>query len=143
MRRLALVLALFLLPGSAHAFGLGVDVGAGTWLLEGLQGDVHLELEQELFEILTIGARPGVTLTLTEPYARVGFPIDLSVRLKLAIVYLEALGGALWIPSSVDPLRAHVAGGVGVQLWKFRVGVEVGYLQPSLSLLARVGFTFF
>ncbi|MFZ5446097.1 MAG: hypothetical protein ACOZQL_39285 [Myxococcota bacterium] len=143
MRRLTLVLALFLLPTTAHAVGLGVDVGAGTWLLEGLQGDVHLSVEQELLDFLVIGARPGVSLTLTEPNPRVGFPIDLSVRLKLAFLYLEGLAGMLWMPSSIDPIRAHAAAGLGLQLWKFRVGVEVGYLQPSLSLLARVGFTFF
>jgi hypothetical protein len=143
MRRLTLLLSLVLFPTTAHAIGLGVDVGAGTWLLEGLQGDVHLRVEQELFDFLVIGVRPGVEVTLNQPYSRVGFPVDLSAKFKLAIVYLEALGGLYWIPSSVDPIRAHVAAGLGLTIWKFQVGVEVGYLQPSLNLLARVGFTFF
>jgi len=145
MRRLAVMVAcaamLVALP--ARAVGLGVDVGAGTWLLEGLQADAHLKVEQELLSFLTIAARPGVAVTLNQPNARVAIPLDLSVKLKIAILYLEALGGLFWVPSSIDPLRAHVAGGVGVQIWKFQVGIEVGYLQPSLNLLARVGFTFF
>ncbi len=135
--------AAMLLPAPAHAIGLGVDVGAGSWLLEGLQGDVHLKVDQEFFDLLKIGLRPGVALTLNEPYPRVAFPLDLSLKLKLAFFYLEALGGLFWIPSSVDPVRAHLAGGFGVQIWKFLVGVEVGYLQPSLNVLGRVGFTFF
>ena len=139
---LALAAAL-LLPARAEAIGLGVDVGAGTWLLEGLQADLHLRVEQELFDILKIGIRPGVEFTLYQPTSRIGVPLDAFVRVKLAIVYLEALGGLYWIPSSVDPIRAHVAGGVGLQVWKFSFGVEVGYLQPSLSVLGRVGFTFF
>lgn len=145
MRRLpvalACCLALAALP--ARAVGLGMDVGAGTWLLEGLQGDVHLRVYQPLVEVLSIAVRPGVLVTLNEPYARVGVPLDVSARLTLAFFYLEALGGLLWIPSAADPVRGHVAGGLGFQIWKFQVGVEVGYLQPSLNALARVGFTFF
>jgi hypothetical protein len=139
---LALVTAL-LLPARAEAIGLGVDVGAGTWLLEGLQADLHLRVDQELFDFLKIGLRPGVALTLYEPTSRIGVPLDAFVRVKLSIVYLEGLGGMYWVPSSVDPIRAHVAGGVGLQIWKFNFGVEVGYLQPSLNVLGRVGFTFF
>jgi hypothetical protein len=135
--------AALLLPARAEAIGLGVDVGAGSWLLEGLQADLHLRVEQEFFDMLKIGVRPGVELTLNQPTSRFGVPLDAFVRVKLAIVYLEALGGMYWVPSSVDPIRAHLAGGVGLQIWKFSFGVEVGYLQPSLNVLGRVGFTFF
>ncbi len=146
MRRVALALALtcpLLTSTPARAVGLGVDVGAGTWLLEGLQGDLHLRIYQPFLEVLSVAVRPGVVLTLNEPVSRVGFPLDLTARLTLAFFYVEALGGLYWIPSSIDPLRAHVAGGLGFQIWKFTVGVEVGYLQPSINALARVGFTFF
>lgn len=146
MLRLTLAWALgvaLLLPARAEAIGLGLDVGAGSWLLEGLQADLHLRVDQELLEILKIGVRPGLEITLNQPESRVGVPLDAFVRVKLAILYLEVLGGMYWIPSSVDPVRGHLAAGVGVQIWKFQVGLEAGYLQPSLNILGRVGFTFF
>lgn len=146
MRRAALALALacpLLVASPARAVGLGLDVGAGTWLLEGLQGDVHLRVFQPFLEVLSVSLRPGLALTLNEPTARLAVPLDAGLRLTVAFFYLEALGGLYWVPSSIDPVRAHVAGGLGFRLWKFTLGVEVGYLQPSLNALARVGFTFF
>ena len=142
MRHLALLLALAL-PAPAQAIGLGVDVGAGAWLLEGLQADVHLRVEHEFFDMLKVGVRPGLAYLHYEPTPRLAIPLDAFVKLKLAILYVEALGGMYWIPSHVDPVRAHVAGGLGVQIWKFSIGIEVGYLQPSINILGRVGFTFF
>ena len=146
LRRVQAILALcaaLLVPARAEAIGVGVDVGAGSWILEGLQADVHLRVDQELVSFLKLGIRPGLELTLYNPTPRLGVPLDAFVRVKLAIVYLEALGGIYWIPSSVEPVRAHVAGGVGFEIWKFTIGVEVGYLSPSLNVLGRVGFTFF
>lgn len=146
MRRLALALAIacpLLLASPARAVGLGLDVGAGTWLLEGLQGDLHLRVYQPFLEVLSVSLRPGVVLTLNEPTPRLGLPLDAGLRLTLAFFYVEALGGMYWIPSAAQPLRAHVAGGLGFQVWKLTIGVEVGYLQPSLNALARVGITFF
>ena len=146
LRRVTPVLALcaaLLGPARAEAIGLGVDVGAGSWILEGLQADVHLRVDQELFSFLKVGLRPGLELTVYQPTSRFGVPLDAYVRVKIAILYLEALGGIYWIPSSVEPIRAHLAGGVGFEIWKFFVGVEVGYLSPSFNALGRVGFTFF
>lgn len=146
MRRVALALALacpLLVAAPARAVGLGLDVGAGSWLLEGLQADVHVRVFQPVLEVLSVSLRPGLALTLSEPTARFAVPLDAGLRLTIAILYLEALGGLYLIPSSVDPVRAHVAGGLGFRLWKFTIGVEVGYLQPSLHALARVGFTIF
>jgi hypothetical protein len=140
---LALSVAVALLASPARAVGLGVDVGAGSWLLEGLQGDVHLRVYQPFLKVLSVAARPGVALTLNEPVSRVAVPLDLTARLTLAFFFVEAIGGVYWIPSSIEPWRAHAAGGLGFQIWKFQVGVEVGYLQPSLNVLARVGFTIF
>ena len=132
-----------LLPTRANAIGLGVDVGAGAWVLEGLQADVHLRVVHEFFDTLKVGVRPGLGLTLYQPTSRLMVPLDAFVKLRLSILYLEALGGVYWIPSHLDPIRAHLAGGIGLQIWKFSVGVEVGYLEPSLNILGRVGFTFF
>lgn len=143
LTRLALIAAVLLIPTRAEAIGLGVDLGAGSWVLEGLQADLHLRVDHEFFDMLKIGIRPGIELTQYEPVSRFGVPLDAFVRVKLAVIYLEALGGMYWIPSSIDPIRAHLAGGFGVQIWKFSVGIEVGYLQPSLNVLGRVGFTFF
>ncbi len=141
---LAMALAVaVLLPTRAHAVGIGVDVGAGAWVLEGLQADVHFRIDQQLMEIVKIGLRPGLGIAQYQPTSRLLVPLDAYVNLKLAIVYLEVLGGIYWIPSHVDPIRAHFAGGLGVEIWKFKVGIEVGYLQPSVNILGRVGFTFF
>lgn len=139
---MALTIAL-LFPSRAGAIGLGVDVGAGAWILEGLQADVHFRIDQELLEVLKIGLRPGLGYAQYEPVSRILIPLDAYVRLKILILYLEALGGVYFIPSHVDPVRAHFGGGFGVTIWKFWVGVEVAYLQPSINILGRVGFTFF
>lgn len=145
MRQLALALAAAtaLVASPARAVGLGIDVGAGTWLLEGLQGDVHLRVSQQLLGPLSVALRPGVAVTLNEPVSRLAVPLDAIVRLTLAFFYVEALGGVYWIPSSIEPWRLHAGGGFGFTIWKFQVGVELAYLQPSLNVLARVGFTFF
>lgn len=145
MRPSLFVLCAVLMLGSlrAEAIGLGVDVGAGSWVLEGPQVDVHVRIDQELFDFLKIGLRPGLGLALYEPESRLFVPLDAFARVKLAIVYAEVLGGIYWIPSLAESIRPHVAAGVGLQIWKFSFGVEVGYLQPSLNILGRVGFTFF
>ncbi|MFO0597343.1 MAG: hypothetical protein U0228_18690 [Myxococcaceae bacterium] len=135
--------SVLLVASPARAIHLGVDVGAGTWLLEAPQIDAHFRVDQELFSWLRIGVRPGVALTFNQPNSRLAVPLDASVKVKLFILYVEAFGGIYWIPSSVDPVRAHWGGGVGFRIWKFELGLEVAYLQPSVSLLGRVGFTFY
>lgn len=145
-RRLILTLVattVLLLPRSAHAIGLGVDVGGGSWLFTGLQLDAHLRVDQELLEVLKIGVRPGIAYTLTQPVGRVSLPLDATLRLTLGFFYLEALGGLYWTPSYANPLAWHAGGGLGVQIWKFSVGVEASYLQPTFNVLGRVAFTFF
>lgn len=147
MRRLALVLMLggaLFLPRKAHAIGLGVDVGGGSWLFTGLQLDAHLRVDQELLSVLKVGLRPGVAWTMIEPgVGRLSVPLDAYLRLTLAFFYVEALGGLYWTPSYRDPIAWHAGGGLGVQIWKFTVGVEAAYLQPSFNVLGRVGFVFF
>jgi hypothetical protein len=139
---MALTIAL-LFPSRANAIGIGVDVGAGAWVLEGLQADVHFRVEQELLEVLKIGLRPGLGIAQYNPESRLLIPLDAYVQLKVLFLYFEALGGIYWIPSHIDPIRAHVGGGLGVTIWKFSFGIEVAYLQPSINILGRVAFTFF
>lgn len=153
LRRLMLVSAIcgaLFLPGKAHAIGLGIDVGGGTYLFNGLQLDAHLRVDQELFSWLKIGLRPGIAYTMYQPEGRISVPVDLMLRVQLAIFYLDAMGGLYWTPSAADPIAWHAAGGLGVAIWKFTVGVEIGYLAvgptwstPSANILGRVGFTFF
>ena len=73
--------------------GIGVDVGAGAWVLEGLQADVHFRIDQELLEILKIGLRPGLGIAQYEPVSRLLVPVAAYVRLKVLCLYFEALGG--------------------------------------------------
>ena len=143
--RLTALAVVLLIPARVEAIGLGIDVGAGAWVLEGPQADVHVRVDHEFFEMLKVGIRPGLAVTsyAYDPALRFSMPLDAFVKIKLAIIYLEVLGGIYWMPTSVDPIRAHLAGGVGLQIWKFLIGVEVGYLQPTLNVLGRVGFTFF
>lgn len=140
----ALALAVVLLaPSPAQAIHLGVDVGAGAWLLSGPVADAHFRVDQELFDWIRIGVRPGVMFAFTEPTTRFGVPLDAAVKFKLFVLYLDVFGGIVWLPSYADPVRMHIGGGVGFRLWKLEFGFEVAYLQPSITAMGRIGFTFY
>lgn len=140
----ALVLAVAVLaPSPARAIHLGIDVGAGAWLLEAPLVDAHFRVDQELFDWLRIGVRPGVGVNFASPDARFTVPLDGSVKIKLFVLYLEVFAGILWIPSHANPVRTHIGGGVGFRLWKLEFGFEAAYLQPSIAIMGRVGFTFY
>jgi hypothetical protein len=140
----ALVLAVAVLaPSPARAIHLGVDVGGGAWLLEAPLVDVHFRLDQELFDWLRIGVRPGVGVNFASPDARFTVPLAGSVKLKFLVFFLEIFAGILWIPSHANPIRTNLGGGLGLRLWKLELGIELAYLQPSISVGGRIGFTFY
>ncbi|MFT3709488.1 MAG: hypothetical protein QM817_17785 [Archangium sp.] len=139
----AAVIAIALGSSPARAVNVTADVGGGVWLLEATQLDAHFRVDQELFDWFRVGVRPGVAVTLSEPNPRLAIPLDALVRFKLFVVYLDVFGGMYWIPSHVEPVRLHLGGGVGFKIWRFEFGFEVAYLQPSINLLGRVGFTIY
>jgi hypothetical protein len=132
-----------LAPSPARSIHLGVDVGGGAWLLEAPLVDVHFRLDQELFDWLRIGVRPGVGVTFASPDPRLTVPLAGSVKLKFLVFFVEIFGGIVWIPSHVNPIRTNLGGGLGLRLWKLEFGVDLAYLQPSIAVMGRVGFTFY
>lgn len=154
MRRLAMICAaalVVLLPSTSHAakkahreppVAVGLDVGGGYWFYDTAQFDLHLRVEFSLHRVVAIGLRPGLLLNV-RPAVEVGLPIDAFVRFKVSRVYFDVLGGLAILFGNPLPLRAHVAGGIGVFVIKgFSIGVEAGWLQDGAQILGRLAFTF-
>lgn len=146
--RLALLAAVVLSATSAHAsFHFGIDAGAGYWAVPTgtsfpgvAQFDAHVSLRKGFGKVFELGLRPGVMLNVS-PDIAFGIPIDAQLRFKLAIVYLEALGGVAILLQDPAPVRAHAALGVGLTLLGFSFGVEGGYLMNGLVAGIRIGFS--
>lgn len=154
MRRFVSVCAValaLLLPSSALAakkgsdgppIGVGIDIGGGYWFLDTAQFDLHLRVEFSLGKVVALGLRPGLLLNV-RPNVEVGLPVDAYIRFKVSRLYFDVLGGLAVLFGNPLPLRAHVAGGVGVFVVRgFSIGVEAGWLQDGAQILARFAFTF-
>ncbi len=146
--RLALLAAVILSATSAHAsFHIGVDAGAGYWAVPTgtsfpgvAQFDAHVSVRKGLGDHFQLGLRPGVMFNVS-PDVAIGIPIDAQFRFKLAIVYLEALGGVAILLNDAAAVRAHVALGVGLTLLGFSFGLEAGYLMNGPVAGIRIGFS--
>lgn len=155
MRQFAMVCAAalaVLLPATSHAakkanneslpISVGIDLGGGYWFYNTAQFDLHLRVEFSLHRVVAIGLRPGLLLNV-RPAVEVGVPVDAYVRFKVSRVYFDVLGGLAILFGNPLPLRAHVAGGIGVFVIKgFSIGVEAGWLQDGAQILGRLAFTF-
>lgn len=139
-----------LLPSTSHAakereslpIAVGIDLGGGYWFLNTAQFDLHLRVEFSLHRVVAIGLRPGLLLNV-RPSVEVGLPLDAYVRFRVSRVYFDVLGGMAILFGNPYPIRAHVAGGIGVFVIKgFSIGVEAGWLQDGAQILARLAFTF-
>jgi hypothetical protein len=138
----AFVLAVLLRAAPAVAmgseFGLGADYvaddNAGAFL-----GTVALDTA--LARHTTLGARFG--LALESGPSRLALPLDARLRFRIRRIYLEGLAGAWIFFKGNDKLRFHAAAGGGLVLNRsVRLGLELGYLDPSSMIGARVAFAF-
>jgi hypothetical protein len=126
--------ALALLP----EVGLGAD-----WIVDDNAGSFMgtLALDGHVVPNLTIGARFGAAI-LSNP-SRFALPVDARLRFRFRRVYVEGLIGP-WLVSKGDKhLRLHAGVGGGLVLAKtVSLGVELGYLDPSSMIGARIAFGF-
>lgn len=124
-------------------WSLGVEAAGGVWLLEAPYFDVELKGQLRLFSWLYLGVRPGVAVIFQEPNTRLAIPLDATLKVKLFIFFFEAIGGAWFIPSHQDVVRPHLAGQLGIEVWRLTFGAEVSYLSPSITVSGRVGIRIF
>ncbi|PZR13514.1 MAG: hypothetical protein DI536_12195 [Archangium gephyra] len=130
-------------PKEPSRWSLGVEAAGGVWLLEAPYFDVELKGQLRLFSWLYLGVRPGVAVLFQEPNTRLAVPLDATLKVKLFIFFFEAIGGAWFIPSHRDVVRPHLAGQLGLEIWRFTFGAEVSYLAPSITISGRVGIRIF
>ncbi len=145
MRKLALAMVLgtvLFVPARAHAVTLGFDLGGGYWFQDTAQFDFHFRVQFALGKYVSVGVRPGLLLNV-RPGVEVGLPVDAYFRFHVSRLYFDVLGGLAVLFGNPLPLRAHVAGGMGVNIAKgFALGVEAGWLQDGAQILARFSFSF-
>lgn len=146
MHRLTLPLAFALLlaaaPARADRVSVGMDLGGGYWFENAAQFDLHFKVQLNLGEVVSLGFRPGILLNV-RPAVEVGVPLDAYLRFRVSRVYFDLLGGLGILFGNPLPLRAHVAAGMGVFVYKgLALGVEGGWLQNGAQLLGRISFTF-
>lgn len=137
----------------AHA-ELRLGVGADFWADRGpyysLRGnwtdgrnqfliDVHLSIDGEVNEFLSLGARTGFFLAV--PSITPGVPLDFEVRITpIRKLYIEALVGPWLLIDDPAPIRLHASFGFGYRGRGFQIGLEASYLAPSPMLGVRIGF---
>jgi hypothetical protein len=98
-------------------------------------------LDTPIARHLTMGGRFGLVLE-SDP-TRFGVPLDARIRFKLRRFYLDGLAGAWLFFKGDEHFRFHAAGGAGFLLSRtVRLGAELGYLDPSLMVGARISFAF-
>ncbi len=124
-------------------WSLGVEAAGGVWLLEAPTFEVEAKGQLRLFSWLFVGVRPGLAFIFNEPNTRLAVPLDATLKVKLFIFFFEAIGGAWFIPSHQDVVRPHLAGQLGLEIWRFTFGAEVSYLSPSVTISGRVGIRIF
>jgi hypothetical protein len=138
----ALVAAALVASRPARAAETELGVGA-DWLVDDNATDVlaTLAVSTRIAPRVSVGARFGAAL-VNDP-TRLAIPIDARVRLRLIKAYVEGLAG-VWLLTKEDKhVRLHVAAGAGLRLVpKISVGLEVGYLDPTSMIGARLAVAF-
>lgn len=124
-------------------WSLGVEAAGGVWLLEAPFFEAEIKGQLRLFSWLYLGVRPGVAVIFQEPNTRLAIPLDATLKAKVFVFFFEAIGGAWFIPSHRDVVRPHLAGQLGLEIWRFTFGAEVSYLSPSVTISGRLGIRIF
>jgi hypothetical protein len=138
---LAAAAAALLWARPATAYSPSVELGLGAdWLVSPGDGAFQLTLagDHRVSQHLSWGGRIGL-LALTDP-GRLGVPIDARLRGHFGRIYVEGLVGPWIVFSDHDALRFHGAIGFGLATRSVRIGLEVGYLNPSSMVGLRLAF---
>ncbi len=118
-----------------------VELGLGAdWLASPREGAFQLTLAGDNWvgQHLSWGGRIGL-LVLTDP-SRFGVPIDFRLRGHFGRIYVEGLVGPWFLPRDNDALHFHGGIGFGLVTNHVRVGLEVGYLDPTSMVGLRFAF---
>ncbi len=139
---LSLAVALFA-AGPAAAVNFGLEVSGG---LVSPEPRPHFQFTANVQQVLasrfSLGFRGGLGLDVT-PGVTLVVPLDLFADIGLSSRFGLEFGGGLWIiPNTYALLRAHAGGGIRANFFPIQLSLHVGYLQPGLVLLARVGYFF-
>ena len=95
--------------------------------------DLSFAVDTPLASFLAVGGRFGVLLASAGP--RVGVPLDLLLRIRIASpLSIEVTGGPWIMFDSGDSLRAHFGFGVAIHSGSISFGPEVGYLEPDAMI---------
>lgn len=121
---------------------VGLDLGGGYWFQNTAQFDLHLRVQFNFAHFFAIGLRPGLLMNV-RPSVEIGIPADVYFRFMVSRLYFDLIGGLAVLFGNPLPLRAHAAGGLGVNITRnFALGVEGGWLQDGAQILLRFAFTF-
>jgi hypothetical protein len=118
-----------------------VELGLGAdWLASPGNGAFQVTLagDQRLSRHLSWGGRIGL-LVLTDP-SRFGVPIDALLRGHFGRIYVEGMVGPWIVFNDHEALRFHGAIGFGLETRSVRIGLEVGYLDPTSVVGLRLAF---
>lgn len=126
-----------------------LNLGADYWSTGTSIFSATVSLRGYFTPRLSIGGRAGALVTTSSSNngsnsnnGNVGIPLDLQVRGRLAVFYLEGLAGPWLLINSNSVVRAHVAAGGGLEIGPFSAGLEMGYLDPAAVLGVRLGLGF-
>lgn len=125
----------------AAAYNPQVELGLGAdWLASPRDGAFQLTLagDNRISQHLSWGGRIGL-LVLTDPN-RFGVPVDLRLRGHFGRIYVEGLVGPWFVFRDNDSIRFHGGIGFGLATNRVRVGLEVGYLNPTSMVGLRLAF---
>jgi hypothetical protein len=130
-------------PFKAEAVGFGLEVSGGlTTPAPTPHFQFAADLRQNLVSRLALGFRGGLGLTVNGG-TTFSIPLDLYLNIFLASRFSLEAGGGLWIyPNTDTTLRAHFGGGLNIRFGSLELAFHVGYLQPGLVALVRVGYFF-
>jgi hypothetical protein len=145
LRRLALCASLcaaLAWARTASASGAEAGVGADFMVDDNAGGFLAtLALDTPVARKLTVGARFGLFLE-SDP-TRLGIPLDVRLRLRLRKAYVDGLVGPWIVFRDDQKIRFHAGVGAGIYLRRnVTLGAELGYLDPSAMLGARIAFGF-
>jgi hypothetical protein len=127
-------------PSTAEATSARLGIGGNYWFVESGVFDFSFSVDTPLASFMSVGGRFGILMT-TAGGPRVGVPLDLLVRLRIASpIYIELTGGPWILFNSGDSLRGHFGFGVGIQSGSISFGPEVSYLEPEAMIGVRLSF---
>src|SRR5262245_49328235 len=110
---LVLALAFVALPKRAEATNVHLSLGANYWFTHQGLFDLSFAVDTPIASFLSVGGRFGILAATEGP--KVGVPLDLLLRIRVASpLFIELTGGPWIFFDTNDDIRAHFGFGVGI-----------------------------